>query len=339
MLAERDLNILNSVVDIYVREGDPVSSLRIKQSTGTSISTATIRSVMDRLERVGYLSKPHTSAGRIPTDSGYRFYVDSLESNRGFGDAFIKRLRNELPDQGDINSIMACASRILGGLSKQFAVVYGSVVQESTIDRIHLFDLGGTRVVVAVQLIPDYDRTAILRIDRHFDPDVISRAEVLINRTVAGKTLPQATDALDTMVRDNVTDEGIIARELASHREQIFTEPPAVELYFEEREHMLEQPELSDPKLLQLMLKLLQNKQYLTSILSERFGERTQVTIGNENRDEELQPFSLVTAGYRLGAARGVLGIIGPTRMRYDVVQELVGSAAKELVAIGEEFF
>ncbi|MCK4774687.1 MAG: hypothetical protein KAT30_07865, partial [Candidatus Krumholzibacteria bacterium] len=119
----------------------------------------------------------------------------------------------------------------------------------------------------------------------------------------------------------------------------IFSEPPAVELYFEERSHLLEQPELSDPKNLQLILKLLHNKDYLTEILSNRLPDGTQVTIGAENVDEELRPFSLITAGYRMGAAHGVLGIIGPTRMRYDVALLLVSSVSRELGAIGEEYF
>ena len=123
------------------------------------------------------------------------------------------------------------------------------------------------------------------------------------------------------------------------HRGDVFSEPPAIEFYYEERGHMLEQAELSDPDLLQLMLKLLRNKHYLTGILSERIEESTQITIGAEHVSDDLKPFSMVTSGYRLGGARGVLGVIGPTRMRYDLVLGLVDAAARELEAIGEEYF
>ena len=99
------------------------------------------------------------------------------------------------------------------------------------------------------------------------------------------------------------------------------------------------QPELSDPKVLQMILRLLHNKPYLTSILSRRSSDRTEVTIGHENDDKELWPFSLVTAGYRVGAARGVLGIIGPTRMEYGLALSLVGSLSNELREIGEQYF
>ena len=340
MSAERDLQILQSIIDVFVREGTPVSSAAVKESAGLTVSTATIRNVMARLERQGLLRKPHTSGGRIPTDEGYRFYVDTLEKRPRFNNEFADRFREELRDQDmDVNSIMASASKILGTLSKNFAVVYGCVVQETRVRRVQIIDLEGTRLLVVVNLSPEYERTFAIRMDKRFTRDVINRAEDWINRTVGGRTLLEAREQLDLAVRDNVTDEGIITREVAIHQEDIFSEPPAVELYFEERGHLFGQPELSDPRLLQLILRFVHNKEYLTSVLSKRVDQNVRITIGDENNDDELKAFSLVTAGYRMGAARGVLGIIGPTRMRYGYILSLVGSAAHELEAIGEEYF
>jgi heat-inducible transcriptional repressor len=112
-----------------------------------------------------------------------------------------------------------------------------------------------------------------------------------------------------------------------------------VELWVEERSRVLEQPELSDPRTLQSLLRILHNRDYLTSVLAGRPLDRTEVTIGSEHQDDVLRPFAMVTAGYRMGAARGVLGIIGPTRMRYDVALSLVGAVSREMRAIGEEYF
>jgi heat-inducible transcriptional repressor len=295
---------------------------------------------MARLEREGFLAKPHTSAGRVPTDEGYRGYVDHLEGDVPVGDAFSSRFRSALRDhETEVATIMSCASRILGGLSRNLAVVYGVVTQESRVTRIRLVDLEGTRLLVVVNLQPEYERTIVLRMEKRFTPDVLERAEVWINRLVADKTPSEAKDELDSAVRDNVTDEGIIAGEVAVHREEIFSEPPAVQLYFEERSHLVEHAEFADPDLLRVLLRLLQNQDYVTQILSNRLDEHTQITIGHEHRDPALRPFSLVTAGYRMGGARGVLGIVGLTRMRYDLNRSLVGSAARELRAFGEEYF
>lgn len=338
MLAHRDIQVLHRIVDLYVRDGVPVSSQRLQKGLSFPLSTATIRNRMAQLESEGYLRKPHTSAGRVPTDAAYRSYVDTLETSHAYVERFAETLRDEIHEQDvDVVAIMASASRVLGGMSKNFAMVYGCMAQESRVVRVQLIRLEGWRLLVAVNLTPDHERTHVLRAEKEFAPEVVARAEDWINIEVRGKTLQEARSSLDSLIRDNVTDEGIIAREVAVHRDDIFSEPPALEFYFEEREHMLGDPGF-DPKLAQLLLRILQDKQYLTSLLAARSGE-TQVTIGTEHGAEELQPFSLVTAGYRMGVARGVLGVIGPTRMRYDLVYALVGSAARSLEAIGEEFF
>ncbi len=338
-MTERDLLILSLVVDVYVRDGVPVSSQAVREA-GLSLSTATIRNAMVSLERQGYIAKPHTSSGRVPTDEGYRAYVDHLETRPRFADEFVRRFRDEIREQErDINYVMAAASRVLGNLSRHFAVVYGTVTQESRVRRVQLVGLEGSRLLVVVNLLPEHERTTVIRLEKRVAPDVLARAEDWTNQFVRDKTLTEAKDALERAVRDNVTDEGIITREVSVHREDIFSEPPAVELYFEERAHLTDQPELSDPKLLQSLLRLLHNKKLLTSVLARRLGEQTQITIGSEHEERDLQAFSLITAGYRMGVAYGVLGVIGPTRMRYGRMRDLVGSAAHELGAVGEEFF
>lgn len=338
MLPERDFSILRGIVDLYVRAGVPVGSARLQEHLGLPISSATIRNTMAVLERDGYLVKPHTSGGRIPTEMGYRTYVDQLEQNHAFVNTFADAFRAQFREQqADIGAIMASASRVLGALSKNFAVVYGSVDRESRVTRIQLIPLEGSRLLVAVHLTPDVERTTTLRFDRVFTEAVVRRAEELINREVENRTLDEARGTLRSLVRDNITDEGIIAREVACHRREIFSEPPSLEFYFEEREHLGGQPGFTDPRLLQLLLRFLQDRKYLATLLASRLGD-TQVTIGHEHDAEELQPFSLVTSGYRLGVARGVLGIIGPTRMRYDLIHALVGSASRGLEAIGDEY-
>jgi len=339
MVNEREIMILQLVVDAYVRDGAPVSSQAVRDA-GSSLSTASIRNVMAKLEEDGYLSKPHTSSGRVPTDMGYRAYVDHLEGSTRFVAEFVPRFRDELRELDlDVGSVMGAASRVLGVLSRHFAVVYGGAIQESRVRRVRLIDLEGARLLVVVKLVPDHERTVVMRLERPFPTDVFTRAEDWINRLVCGRTLAEAKDILERAVRDNVTDEGIITREVSIRREDIFSEPPAVELYFGERGRLMDEPGFSDPRLLQVMLRLLHNKPLLTAVLSRRLGERPQITIGSEHEEQELRFFSLVTAGYRMGAARGVLGVIGPTRMQYGYVRDLVGSAARELRAFGEEHF
>jgi heat-inducible transcriptional repressor len=341
MLIEKDREILRTIVEVYVADGAPVSSQRVQEAGRFDMSTATIRNRMVVLEQEGFITKAHVSSGRIPTDEGYRLHVDELQEERTLGRGEdVPAIRDELRVvRADISSLMAQTSQLLGSLSRNVALVYGAVVQESRVRAVKLFRVDGGRILVVVHLVPDYERTLTLRFEREIAAASVAAAEDLINRRVGGCSLEEAREALSGLLRDNVTEEGILVREVTVRREEVFSGPPAMEMYFEARGRVMEEPELSDPRTLQLLLRILHNRDFLTSILAGRPIDRTQVTIGSEHGDEALRPFSLVTAGYRMGAARGVLGIMGPTRMRYDLAISLVGSVSRELRAIGEEFF
>jgi heat-inducible transcriptional repressor len=340
MLIEKDRQILRTIIDVYVEEAVPVSSQKVREAGRFPDSTATIRNRMVALEREGFIAKAHVSSGRIPTDEGYRARVDELQADSVWKQADgVPTLRSELRGEPDLGALMQHASQVLGALSRHVAVVYGAVVQESHVRALRLFRLEGSKLMVVVHLTPGYERTTTVRVDRELAPEGVAAAERLLNRVVAQRTLAEARQILAETVRDNVTDEGVVVREVSIRRDEVFSEPPAVELCFEERGEMLAQPELSDPRTLQLLLRILHDRGYLTAILAGRPLDRTEVTIGSEHRDDTLRPFSLVTAGYRVGAARGVLGVIGPTRMRYDTALALVESLARELRAIGDERF
>lgn len=340
MLNENDKPILRTIIDLYVGDAVPVSSQRVRDAGRFRVSTATIRNRMVALERQGYIAKAHVSSGRVPTDEGYRAHVDELQAgavpSRGDG---LAAVRDELRDDLDVNGLMLRASQLLGAMSQNVAVVYGAIVQESRVRTVRLLRLEGAKIVVVVHLVPDYERTLTIRLDREVTPEAVAAAERLVNRMVSGRSLEDARHMLAETLRDNVTEEGIVAGAVALRREDVFSEPVAVELCFEEPGPILAQPELSDPRTLQLLLRILHDRGYLTSLLADRRASDVEVTIGSEHRDDALRPFSLVTAGYRMGAARGVLGIIGPTRMRYDLALGLVESMSRELCAIGDKRF
>ena len=340
MLREKDMSILRTIIDVYVGDAVPVSSQRVRDAGRFRMSTATIRNRMVALERDGFIAKAHVSSGRIPTDEGYRARVDELQQDsvRPSGDG-LAAMRGGLRDDLDLTGVMQRTSQLLRALSQHVAVVYGSIVRESRVRAVKLFRLDGAKIMVVVNLVPDYERSITLRVARTVSTDGIAAAEQLANRLLAGRSLEEARRLLGESMRDNVTDEGILLGEIAARREDVFSEPVAMELCFDEPGAMLSQPELSDPRTLQLLLRILNDRDYLTGILAERPRNDVEVTIGSEHHDETLRPFSLVTAGYRMGAARGVIGIIGPTRMRYDLALGLVESMSRELCAIGEERF
>ncbi|HEX6791737.1 MAG TPA: heat-inducible transcriptional repressor HrcA [Candidatus Krumholzibacteria bacterium] len=341
LIDEKDRQILRSIIDAYVDDGVPVSSQRVHDGGCQDMSTATIRNRMVVLEHDGYICKAHVSSGRIPTDAGYRERVNELQTDSAMprgehASAVRAELRQPAPD---VNGVMMQATQLLGMMSNHVAVVYGSIVQESRVRLLRLFRLDTARVILAVHLVPEYEHVLTLRLDRDVSEESVRAAERLLQAMVINRPLGEAKRLLTESLRDNVTEEGAIVREVALRRDEIFSAPPAVELCVEERSRVLEQRELSDARTLQLLLRILHNRDYLASLLASRPLDRTEVTIGREHRDEALRPFSMVTAGYRMGASRGVLGIIGPTRMRYDVALSLVGAVSREMRAIGEEYF
>jgi heat-inducible transcriptional repressor len=340
MLNEKDMPILRTIIELYVGDAVPVSSQRVRDAGRFRMSTATIRNRMVALERDGFIAKAHVSSGRIPTDEGYRAHVDELQADsvRAPGDG-IAAVREGLRDDLNLAGVMQRTSQLLRALSQHVAVVYGSIVRESRVRTVKLFRLDGGKIMAVVNLVPDYERAITLRVGREVSNEGIAGAEQLANRFFGGRSIEDARRLLGEMPRDNVTDEGIVLRAIAARREDVFSEPVAMELCFDEPGAVLAQPELSDPRTLQLLLRLLNDRDFLTGILAERRRNDVEVTIGSEHHDETLRPFSLVTAGYHLGAARGVVGIIGPTRMRYDLALGLVESMSRELCAIGEERF
>lgn len=339
MLIEKDREILRAIIDAYVEDGAPVSSQRVHDAGCMHMSTATIRNRMVVLEQEGFICKAHISSGRIPTDAGYRERVNELQTDTAFAEGeYAVAVRAELRAR-ELNAVMMQASQYLGLTSNHVAVVYGAIVKESCVRSVRLFPLDSRRVLVAVHLAPEHERTLTLRVDRDVTAEGVMAAGELLQRLVVNRPLDEARRNLAGTLRDNVTDEGLIVREVALHSEEIFSAPAAIELCVEQRSRVLDQPELSDPRTLQLLLRILHNRDYLASLLASRPIDRMEVTIGREHEDDALRPFSMVTAGYRMGAARGVLGIIGPTRMRYDVALSLVGAVSREMRAIGEEYF
>jgi heat-inducible transcriptional repressor len=231
MLNEKDLPILRTVIDLYVGDAVPVSSQRVRDAGRFRMSTATIRNRMVELERSGFLAKAHVSSGRIPTDEGYRVHVDELQAGavRSRGDN-LAGVRDDLRDDLDMNGVMLRASQLLGALSQHVAVIYGAIVQESAVRTMRLFRLEGGKIVVVMHLVPEYERTITLRLDRDVSPEGVSAAERLVNRLVAGRTLEEARALLAETVRDNVTDEGIVVGEIVLRRDDVFSEPVTIEL-------------------------------------------------------------------------------------------------------------
>jgi len=325
-------------VELFVRDAGPVSSGHIQEELGLEVSSATIRNVLQRLEEKGLLYQPHTSAGRIPTRDGYRFYVESSCRPARLPGSWVRRIRHELPLhwggvelQGvELQDVLTRVSHLLAGLSNN--VGFGLAVEDhqaARIERIEVVQLENSRMLVAVTLNDGMVRTCIVPLERRYPALTLEFAENMLNEIVVGCSLGEARRRLDRALDQRVGDAGEIARLVALEKDRIFEDRSLPTVRLDGATQIIGQPEFQDPRNLQLLVKILDHPENLGQILLEQ-RPGTAITIGVVAGDEEL-PFSLVSTGLRLSAWEGHIGILGPMRMRYALAWALVNSVAEIL--------
>ncbi len=339
-LSARERAVLEALVELFVHEAGPVSSAHIQTHFGLGVSSATIRNVLHRLEDIGLLYQPHTSAGRVPTREGYRVYVESFCRPARLPGRWLRRIRDELVVEAareDVRELLARISRLLAGLSNN--VGFGVAMedhQDARIGRVEIVQLEGARLFVVVTLDDGMVRTCLLPYDRRFAPHSLQVAEAMVNAVVAGCTPPEARRRLDVALDYRLDEAGEIARTVAQEKDRIFEDrfPPAV--HVEGATQIIGEPEFQDPENLRLLVKILDHPEELGAVQVGQPGRSgASITIGVESAHESL-PFSLVCTGVPIAGCAGRIGILGPMRMRYALAIALVNRVAEVLGSLQE---
>jgi len=327
--------MLIDLVELYIDTGRPVSSKDLKRHLGLEISTAKIRQVLHALEEKGFLFKPHVSAGRIPGDRGYRYYVDSIVPAGRPGGRILEEIRSRVGrDWEDIREVMARTSRLLGELTNCMGLVVGSFGPGGDVERLEMVRLEGERVLVLLRMSDGRTRRVRIGLGRRFRPHIIDRAAQIMNERLAGHPLEEAHARLISCVRDSRGREREIAGAVAAESDYLFGGIYEIEYYFRNVSEIGEAPELEDPAVLRSLVSLMGQKHFMISVMRGRIGMDTVVTIGRENRLDELRGFSVVTTTTPAGNLTGLLGVIGPTRMSYRLVLSLLDGTAAELARL-----
>ncbi len=327
------MRILRAITDDYIQTADPVGSRTIARKYALGVSPATIRNEMADLEELGYLEQPHTSAGRIPSDKGYRFYVDELMDPEQLSASDAARLREEVVAmQRAIEQMVHRAARLLSLLTQYTAVVMAPRLTETVVKHIHLSILDEFHVLVVLVSEPGFVQNQILQTPRPVDAAELDLLSRRLNERLVGTSLRHLTRTLLEQLRqeslfgafhDEFVD--LLARSLA----QSGTE----KVYLDGTLHLFEQPEFRDVDRVKLLLGFLEQDDTLAAILfqaARRSG--VQVTIGHEHEEEEMQECSMVTATYSIGGdVIGTVGVVGPTRLDYAKVVSAVGVMAESL--------
>ncbi|HUE85357.1 MAG TPA: heat-inducible transcriptional repressor HrcA [Vicinamibacterales bacterium] len=335
-LSDRTRRILAALIREYIETGEPVASAAVTRRAGLPVSSATVRTVLAQLEEMGFVAQPHTSAGRVPTDLGYRFYVDLLlEARRASKDSagVEARLRQQAGDAPLIDDLLSSASHVLSAVSRHVGFAIAPPNAQAVFHRIEFVPLSGHRILVVLVARGNQVSQKTIDVGEAITQAALEKAANYLNGEFSGRTLEEVREGVLTRLREERTlyDQLLgLALRLASSSFAT-TDHPMVSIDGTSSllEEVVRASGLSLPAL-RALLTMVEEKQRLVRLLNEYIdGPGLTVVIGAEHSDPELRPFSLVASTYFDGRSTGLVGVIGPTRMRYSRTLDVVEDAAK----------
>lgn len=340
VLDERGAQVLRLVVEDYIETAEPVGSRTISKKMGLTLSPATIRNIMADLEEMGYLCQPHTSAGRIPTGTGFRYYINYLLARRQVHRSDRDKLQKVAgAGGGAADEMVRQASRLLSTLSRQTCVVLVSRFSHQPLRSLSLLRAASDRLLLVAVLQGGWVQNRLIEGETGLSADDLEKVNGFLGQFAVGLTLPQLRARIvREMVRDKARSDRIIRKALELGSKALSDSIPG-EVFIEGRANILDQPEFSeDVSTLKRILRAFEEKSVIVRLLDRALeSEAIQVSIGDENPVEELPEISVVASGYRQGEeAMGSIGLVGPVRMDYSRVIPLVEYTANLLSSIFE---
>ncbi|HET9703724.1 MAG TPA: heat-inducible transcriptional repressor HrcA [Vicinamibacterales bacterium] len=341
-LSDRTRRILATLVRSYIETGEPVSSATLAHKVGLNLSSATVRNVLAQLEEMGYVWQPHTSAGRVPTDAGYRFYVDMLLDNRRSTkdvSAVEARLRQEAGDAPLMDDLMSSTSHVLSEASKGVGFAIAPPNAQALFQRIEFVPLSTSRILVVMVASGNQISQKTVDIGEAVSASELVQAANYLNAEFAGRTLEEVRGGVTERLQEerSLYDQLLgFALRLASTTLANLDRPTSV--YLDGTSTLLEevvQASGISASTLKTLWRMVEEKQRLVRVLSEYIdGPGLTVVIGAEHSDPELRPFSLIASTYFDGRSTGTVGVIGPTRMRYNRAITVVDVAAMAVARV-----
>ncbi len=339
-LTERQQHLLRALVEHYISDGQPVGSRTLVKESGLSLSAATVRNVMADLEDLGLIKSPHTSAGRIPTNKGYRLFVDSLLTVEKPTQEEVERICNRIEAEDNIQAILDKTSSLLSEVTQLAGLVMVPRIEAQSLRHVEFLPLSENRVL-AILVINDKDvQNKVIHTRRPYTSSELEQAANYLNQVFAGRDL--------SSVRSHILNEMSEAREqMTQLMATVIEMTNALDLGKQQQDYVIAgqtnlmgYDQMADLDKLRQLFEAFNQKQDILHLLDQALeGQGIQLFIGEESGYEALEDCSIVTSTYESdGEILGVLGIIGPTRMPYkkvipivDVTAKILGSALKSM--------
>jgi heat-inducible transcriptional repressor len=331
-LTQRQKAVLRAVIHDYIHSAEPVGSRTVARRYAFQLGPASIRNIMADLEELGYLAQPHTSAGRVPTDRGYRFYVDTLMEPAPLSPEEADLIeRCFTPASGGLEGLMRETSQALGSLSRCAGVVLAPRFDQLQVKRLEFVSLGPERVLLILVATSGVVHHKVVTVDEVLSQDELNRIARYLNELLGGLTLREVRQLLVAkMAEEKALYDQLLRRALELGRKTV-EEEQAAEVYIGGTAHIMEQPEFAGGERMRAIFAAFEEKSRLVRILDRCLEDAgLTVIIGRELEEVGLQGFSMVASPYfQGGSPLGALAVMGPTRMPYDRVVPLVQYTAR----------
>jgi heat-inducible transcriptional repressor len=334
-LSDREHRVLDAVVRNYILSAAPTGSRFLSKFEEFGLSPATIRNIMSDLAERGFIDQPHTSAGRVPTDKGYRYYVDRVMTLMELDESIKNQIKQavSLAEPSDLHLVMEATSKALSRVTNQLGVILAPKLSRGIFRHLHIFPMDSHRVLLHLTIDSGFVKTMVCELETDVDAGRLESACRVINERFYGKTLMDMCDA-ETAVFTDVDgfELGVIRLFVPSIRKMITTGDSDA-LYAEGETNIMLQPEFFGRERVSAVMEMLEEKQLLLHLF-EKDPDNTlgvTITIGGENIEGQLKSFSIVKTKYKVGHMEGCLGVIGPTRMQYPFLVSAVDYTARVL--------
>ena len=339
-LTLRERQVLGIIIQAYVVTAAPVGSRYIAQNYNLALSDATIRNVMAELESEGYISQPHTSAGRIPTDKGYRYYVDLIMTFQSLDEQEKKRIEENVGDisidrKGTSSDVLLSAVKVLGTISRQLSVVLSPTLSNAIFEKLDMVLLSSTRMMVILSIQSLFVKTIVMELDLEVSRQTVDGVVDMLNERLSGLTLAEIRRSITRRLSGCSCDSGL-KNLIVCSAGILFDESPIFErLYISGTEYIVEQPEFKQPDKVRELITMIEDKFSMAKLVENSGPSRMDITIsiGKENCERHAEELTIVSAPYYVGNMVGKLGILGPKRMDYEHAVRVLNYMADSLSA------
>lgn len=339
-LDERKKKILQAVIRNYLETGEPVGSRTISKYTDLNLSSATIRNEMADLEEMGYILQPHTSAGRIPSDKGYRLYVDTMMEEKEREVVEMKEILVERQDKMEL--LLKQIAKVLAQNTQYATLVSAPQVKRNKLKFIQLSRVDVHQILAVIVIEGNVIKNNILRIDEEMSDETLLKLNILLNTNLNGLCIDEINLGMITVMKQQAGIHSAFIGGVVDAVAEAIRAEEDLEIYTSGTNNIFRYPELADQEKASELINTFEEKQQLGELLQESFNseENTgiQVYIGAESPVQSMRDCSVVTASYELGGGmKGTIGIVGPKRMDYDKVIGTLRTIQSQLDALYRE--